>query len=510
MFSIKTKVIFTFSFFFVSFMTFSQKGNSSKTSVSELSKVLEYFKEAGNSEQYQAATFLVDNIGDHYSSGNIWLDKSGIEVPFETTKFSDLEEAIKEFDKLKDNLHIVPKSIITNDRDVIQSTLLIKNIELAYKAWKQNPWSSNYDFSTFCEYILPYRSLTEPLENWRSEYQFVYQKSMGNLIDQNDPVELCSQIIKDTKHFDFVTKRFDPKALLSPSELLFWRQGNCPDLANVVLFAARSLGVAVTFDFTPHYAASSNRHFWNTVIDRHGTHIPFNGNQDLPYIYNPNHKRMGKVFRSTFSEQKQSLAAIISDNKIPEEFLKIKNIIDVTSEYVSVSDVNYSFERIETPEIAYICVFNLGYWHTIDWAKIKNNKTIFTNMGRNIVYLPSTFENGKMTFEKYPVLLDSKGIQSVLKPEFSKLYNATLSRSNETKNDFKENNPLQILKGENYSLFLWNGNWQLVDQQIAISDDSVLFSKIPENGLFLISSSKPDFFERIFTINPLTSKITWF
>ena len=98
-----------------------------------------------------------------------------------------------------------------------------------------------------------------------------------------------------------------------------------------------------------------------------------------------------------------------------------------------------------------------------------------------------------------------------MKPDYEALYTANLSRSNEIKNEFKDNNPLQIIKGETYSLFIWNnGNWQVIDQQIATADDLVSFSKIPKNGLFLMASSKPDFFERIFIIDMPTSQITWY
>lgn len=507
----KYKYFFVTVFFCTTFIAFSQTRNIPETTSSiELNKVLDYFKKENNPEQYEAALFLVSNIKNHYSTGNIWLDKTGKEVSFETTKFPDIEEAIKGFKKLKDSIVLIPKIIITKDIDIIQAPFLIKNIELAYQSWKQNLWSNSYDFKTFCEYILPYRSLTEPLENWRSDYQMLYQKNTADLVDKTDPVEVCSKIITNTKHFDFVTNRFDPKSLLGPSELLFWRQGNCPDLANVILFASRALGVAVTFDFTPQYAASSNRHYWNSVIDNKGIHIPFNGNQDLPYIYNPNNKRMAKVFRVTFSEQKQSLASLLPENQIPSEFLKSRTILDVTPEYVAVSNINYTFDSALISKIGYLNVFNRGSWNAIDWAKITNKKTTFSNIGKNIVYLPSTFEAGKMIFEKYPILLDVKGIQTVLKPDRLHTFKANLSRSNEIKNEFKENNPLQIIKGEKYNIYVWDVNWQLIDQQVAKADDLISFSKIPKNGLFLMASSKPDFFERIFTIDSLTNRITWY
>lgn len=507
---INTKIYLTAVCFVLCSALLGQKQGTYKKSSAELDKVLDYFKKKKDPEQLQAALFLVNNINGHYSVKNIWLDKNGREIPFETTKFSDIEQAKSNFDKLKDTIQLSPKAVVIKDTAVIKASFLINNIELAYNSWKQNSWSRGYDFKTFCEYILPYRSLTEPMEDWRSEYQSIYEKSIIGLTDKNDPVELCSQIIKNTKHFDFVINRFDPKPLLGPSELLFWRQGNCPDLANEALFACRSLGVAVTFDFTPHYAASSNRHFWNTVIDNKGTHIPFNGNQDLPYIYSPNHRRMGKVFRFAFSEQKQSLASLIPEKQIPDEFLKSRYIIDVTNEYVAVSDINYSFENISASQIGYLCVFNRGSWNTIDWAVMKSQKAVFSNIGRNIVYLPGVFENRKLILEKNPILLNTDGVQTVLKPDFLNLFKADLSRSNENKSNFIDNNPIQIIKGEKYNLFVWNGNWQMIDQQTATEDDLVSFLKIPSNGLFLMAPVKPDFFERIFTVDSSTGKITWY
>lgn len=489
---------------------FCQSKNDEKVSTGEISKVLEYFQKKGDKEQYNAAVFLTTNIPIHYSADNVWLDKNGKEVAFKVTNYKDIEEATKKFNTLKDSIGMIPKSTLIKDTGIIKSELLIKNIEMAFKSWKENPWSKSYDFKTFCEYILPYRSLTEPMQDWRSQYQMTFEKLSVGMTDTTDPVELCSKIIGDIKHFDFVLKRFDPTQLLGPADLLFWREGNCPDLANVAIFAARSQGVATTFDYTPHYAASSNRHYWNTVIDNKGVHVPFNGNQDLPYVYNAVAKRLGKVFRVTFSEQKGNLTTLIPENEIPDDFLKSKNILDVTSEYVEVSDVSYSFSPKVISKVSYLNVFNRGNWRPLDWAKINNKASVYKNMGRGIVYLPSVFVSGKMVFENYPILLDQKGIKTILKPDVLNSFSATLSRENEYKNKHIDNNPFQIIKGEKYKIYVWSGNWQLLEEQIASEDNKLSFKKLPKNGLFLMSSSKPDFYERIFTIEPLSNLITWY
>ena len=174
--------------------------------------------------------------------------------------------------------------------------------------------------------------------------------------------------------------------------------------------------------------------------------------------------------------------------------MKSKTIQDATTEYVAVSNVNYTFSATVNSKIGYLNVFNRGAWNVIDWVKITNKKAVFNNIGRNIVYLPSVFESGKMNFEKYTILLDTKGIQTILRPDPLHTFNSNFFLSNETKNEFKENNTFLIVKGEKYSLYVWDGNWQLIDQQVATADDLVVFSKMPKNGLFLMAPRKPDFF----------------
>ena len=495
---------------FCIFFVFSQSKKIEKESNGKLLQVLEYFQKKGSKEQYDAAVFLVKNIPIHYSEDNAWLDKNGKTVPFKVTDYKDIEQAEAAFIELKNMAGMVSKSITIRDSDAVDPQVLIKNIEMAFESWKENPWSKSYDFKTFCEYILPYRSLTEPLQDWRSDYQLTFEKLSAGMADPSEPGELCYNIMNNIKHFDFELKRFDPKPLLGPNDLLFWREGNCPDLANAALFACRSLGVAATFDCTPHYAASSNRHYWNTVIDNKGRHIPFNGNQDLPYVYNAVNKRLGKVFRFAFSEQKNNLPSIIAANEIPEDLLKSRNIIDVTSEYVDVSDISYAFSPKAASKVSYISVFNRGNWRVLDWARITDKVSVYKNMGRDIVYLPGVFAAGKMAFEEYPVLLDKKGASIILKPDALHSFSAKLSRENEHKNSYTDNNPLQIVKGEKYRIYVWSGNWRMVDEQAAIDDNNLVFSKLPKNGLFLMCPSKPDFYERIFTVNPETSLITWY
>lgn len=212
-------------------------------------------------QKQQAAVFLINNSVIQNSKNYSWIDANSKKVPYNELDYPNIEVAVKAFGKLKDSINITPQTYKVMDIDVLTPELLIKNIDLAFAAWKNNPWSKSYDFNTFCEYILPYRSLVEPLEDWREDYQFLVSGGINAVDDKNKPVAVTTAAILSLKNFTFLGSRPDPIPFLSPKQLLFRREGACADLANLTLLACRSLGLAVTFDFTPFHGASSNKHF---------------------------------------------------------------------------------------------------------------------------------------------------------------------------------------------------------------------------------------------------------
>ncbi|WFO15829.1 transglutaminase-like domain-containing protein [Cellulophaga baltica 4] len=459
-----------------------------------LEQVLEYYSKQGDEEKYNAAIFLIENMPIHKSIDYQLLDKNDNIIPFSEFKFNDYGEALKYLNNLKDSTRIRAKKIIQYDIQNISSSLLIKNIDLAFREWKNNSWSKSYSFETFCEYILPYRNLTEPLEYWREDYNILANNEKYKIDDETDPVAVCTQIIFGLNNFTFVNKRPDPIPILSPSQMLFRRQGSCPDLANFSVLVCRSKGVATALDFTPQYAASSNRHTWDSVIDKNGNHIPFNSNavnnidNCLPYIYNANRKRLGKVFRITYSIQKKSLANIIPESNIPEGFLEQKNIKDVTSEYVKISDLSIPKNRFKD-SIAYVNVFNLGKWKVIDWASENGGMVTFKNLGRDLVYLPSTFNGNNTIFLRHPFLIDKEGIQHELIPDKTNLFSATLSKSNVRETDFIDFNTLEIIEDQLYKLYCWDNGWKKIGESIA-KKEGVYFDNIPSNALFILLPEK--------------------
>lgn len=467
-----------------------------------------------DAEKSKAAAFLISNMDIHYSENYKWIDKDNNKVDFNELDYPNFEIAVKTFQKLQDSIKLTPQSFITNDIEKVTPELLITNIDLAFNAWKNNPWSKSYDFETFCEYILPYRSLTEPLEDWREEYsQLVFQPVKN--ANKNQPAQAAIQTINELKNFRFLESRPDPIPYLSPKQLLFRREGACNDLANLTLLACRSIGLAVTFDFTPEYGASSKRHFWDTIIDEYGKHIPFNGNcfgnpQGLPYAYNATEKRLAKVFRKTYSKQSGSLAAIKDTSSIPNGFLREMNNLDVTEEYVPTGKINYPV-KTSSSAIGYLNVFNLTKWRVIDWGQNSGNSIEYHNLGLNIVYLPGFYDevSKKMNYAPYPVLLDNNKKQHILAPHYNKTFSFHISRDITKKSPGLDFNSFEVFENEIYTLYVWDNGWKKLDQSRA-ERDFIKFPKIPDNGLFLALCAKSNGYERIFTINNETKQIEWY
>lgn len=142
----------------------------------ELEKVLDHYKH--DSLKYRAACFLIENMPGKY----------GIEAENPDDAYKCFLKNIPEKDSINwklDSCHVghlldsvatiaVPRMRKVEDIKKITSSLLIENIDYAFKAWEESGYS--YDFDDFCHYILPYRIGHEPLSSWRGD---AYHSSGG-------------------------------------------------------------------------------------------------------------------------------------------------------------------------------------------------------------------------------------------------------------------------------------------------------------------------------------------
>jgi hypothetical protein len=209
---------------------------------------------------------------------------------------------------------------------------------------------------------------------------------------------------------------------ISPSNLIKAKYGACADNSNYKAMIMRAFGIPVAIDFLPQYGNDHNMHYWNSIIDRNGNFISFEEalndiNAFVAYKY-----RICKVYRKTFIKNK-TLEKLVNETKgdIPETF-KTTNFVDVTKEYIPVTNVKLQLCNIpENTKYIYIGVFNDKAWNPIANAEIINNKYAeFKDLGREIMYLPIYHINGEIKAASLPFTISKKGYIKYLEPKDEK------------------------------------------------------------------------------------------
>ena len=496
----------------LSFLLLSCKSTSSKLEISlqkagtnriELEKVIEHYKHSGDQLKLKAAYYLIENLPDQYHYEGKTIDQysrlclsiDSVISSGEELDFNHLKDSLKaQFDTIREtDLRKV------NDIEAIKSDFMIDNIEDAFAAWNY-PWARKLSFNQFCEYILPYKVKNEIPENWKKYFQIRYKRITDSLKDNTDAKEVCTLINNDLKkwfYFSDLSFPYDP----SFTNLIKSRSGKCPEEAQIAAYAMRALGIPVSLDYVPMWANRTNRHDWNGFIVDDQKTIAFLGTEIDPGPYKIEFAMPGslrskraKIFRYCFDEQQESLAKQVTDlEEIPSLFRSAR-YKDVTKQYIPTSSISLTFdERANDQENAYLCVFNNGKWKPISWAKVHHSKASFADMGKEIIYLPTVYEDGDCTPIGQPFILNAEGNINYLRPNFKKQVSVELGRKYPAGDDNK------IVLGQTYELLYWDNSWKSVGKQIA-KDKTLEWGNLPENTLFWIRDLDEGYQERIFTI----------
>ncbi len=481
----------------------------------ELERVIHHYQNPEDSLKLKAALFLIGNMDQQSYIHYIVADSNNVNVNFNVLDYPDYKTMVAAWDSIeaiRGEIKNIVDTIIY-DYKTITSDFLINNIELAFKAWREYSWAKHIDFNRFCESILPYRSTNEPLENWRTYFYEKYQWVKDSVENIDDPIEAAIFINNDIKTWLKFDSRFYRQSTdQSLSEMLKNKMGRCEDMTNLAIYAMRAMAIPVMSDFTPYWAKTGNNHAWNVIFSKENNVVIFMGG-----LYNPGEYKLdqakAKVYRKTFALQPKSLAVIKPKwEKVPP-YIDRNNIIDVTDSYGPVSDVKLQLQSIipDSTNFAYICVFNSGEWKAIHWSKIQpKNKVNFTDMGRDIVYLPAYYKDEKIIPAGTPFILTKEGKLHFLKADMKNLHSIKLiSTTKKVTRKATDNIEKAFFEeGLNYELFYWANGWKTLGKKRA-AGKPLVFSNIPSNSLFWLVAENSNKEERIFTINSNGEQIWW-
>ncbi|MDH4158404.1 MAG: transglutaminase domain-containing protein, partial [candidate division Zixibacteria bacterium] len=471
----------------------------------ELEKVLNHYAAAGDSLKLRAAMHLIANMEGHSYVTYKFVDTAGTEVIFNALDYADypaVQAASDSIEETHGELDYKRKETI-EDLDVITADFLIEQINYAFKAWRERPWAKGLSFDDFTACVLPYRGSNEPLEPWRKTFWDKYADITTHMADSTDPVEAAALINDDIKSWF----TFDPHYYYHPTdqgmtEMLAAGKGRCEDMTNVTIYAMRANGLAVTSDYTPHWANTGNNHAWNAIVTPDGRVIPFMGAEANPGAYGLVNKA-AKVYRKTFAKQPQNLCFQDNQQEKTPGWLAGKSYVDVSPDYLDVCDITVTFERDipDSVNIAYLCVFNSGEWRAVHWGRITDNMAAFTDMGTGVAYLPALYMNEEIVPFGRPFVVDSNCTVEEFQQNRDSPAPVRVTQTTQGLWSYSTESiaMIPLSPKQEYELCYWDDGWHSIATAVA-GDGPLVFDDVPTNGLYWLTALGSDREERIFSI----------
>jgi hypothetical protein len=463
----------------------------------ELENVIRHYSlKPEDSLKLKAAYFLIGNMPDQYYIEGRSLDLYNEKI-FEMHDM-DVGTLMNTWDSIR---RINGNDFITKrDIDIIDAELLIENIDMAFQVWTEE-WNNSLKFEEFCEYILPYKSANEkPEKGWRKSIinEFSWLKDSVN--NKRTPMDICIATNMELKKWYKLNLDYQYPVDIGYKMAKKIESGSCDMGAKAILYPLRALGIPATYDYAPFWANRSGRHNWNSIIHQ-GKHKTFNGGDNdvgshkVEYIGVGRMKfKPAKVLRKTYAVQKNTLPFLIDDDEDIPEIFNDKRIIDVTHQYIPVSDVHLNFPKglPYNSKTSYLCTFNNKEWQIYYWGLYKKHEVVFKNMGRDVAYLPVVYKEKNIIPVGDPFILSNEGQIFVCKADTSQRQTVKVTSK------YPEDESNKIFPGDNYELLFWKNGWVSLGLQIA-DTNYLVYENAPLNALFWIRNHTEGIQERIFT-----------
>ena len=424
---------------------------------------------------YSVYYSVQDTLENHYSFN-----------PKDYPDYLVLKHAWDSTEQVRGNLLYHADSFRT-DAQTLSGNYLISNLNEAFKAWTNFPWSKEYSFQTFCRWILPYRVANEQPEAFRlyflKEYGPLPQRFYGKNAQVPDVASYLNKLINQNIDFkDTYNKSLNVQTIRQLEKSGF---GNFYDINIYKIKVLRAFGIAAALDYTPYLADTNFGYAYTSVILPGNNELVFEFNHRVKALHKPG--RLAKVYRRTFYRDSSSLYTLKKLGTSTPPFLGDFYYSDITNRLQSA---NVQLRLNDNPKYAYLSVFNDGGWHPISWDMPKDSVALFKKTGTDIVYLPVSYQNHILMREGLPFVLDGWGMKHFLKANFS-LPQLVILR--------KTSPQAKLHPGEVYTLYFWNGNWKILASFIAGKNGYTV--SVPGRALFLLTNNDIDFNERIFIID---------
>jgi transglutaminase-like putative cysteine protease/predicted esterase len=152
-----------------------------------------------------------------------------------------------------------------SDRSVLSEEFLMTNLDLALKARTNFPWARAISEPMFLNDVLPYASLDEPRDEWRTDFY----KLAGEIVRDCKTAGEAAQVLnrdlfkRVNVHYNTGRKRNNQ----SPAESIEQGKATCTGLAIILVDACRAVGVPARVVGVPQWAQKEGNHTWAEYWD---------------------------------------------------------------------------------------------------------------------------------------------------------------------------------------------------------------------------------------------------
>lgn len=149
------------------------------------------------------------------------------------------------------------------DRDTMRLDLLRENVEYAYRARRDYPWTRALPDSVFLNEVLPYAAVDEVRDSWRADFYPRFARRVALCCDIRAAIDSVNRNIAADVGVEYNTAR--EKTNQSPAESMRQHMASCTGLSVLLVDALRAAGIPARFAGTPAWHDDRGNHSWVEV-----------------------------------------------------------------------------------------------------------------------------------------------------------------------------------------------------------------------------------------------------
>lgn len=152
-----------------------------------------------------------------------------------------------------------------SDRGMLSEEFLMSNLDLAMQARTNFPWARAISEAMFLNDVLPYASLDEPRDEWRTDFYKMASEIVRDCKSAGEAAQVLNRDLfkRINVHYNTGRKRNNQ----SPAESMEQGKATCTGLAIILVDACRAVGVPARIAGVPQWAQKEGNHTWTEYWD---------------------------------------------------------------------------------------------------------------------------------------------------------------------------------------------------------------------------------------------------